>query len=122
MLAFLASAGLFRLMAMGTFPAAAQTLEEAAAACERDDYDTACRMFHRLAEQGDAEARFKPGDMYFRGEGVPLDFAQSAEWYIRAAAQGHPSARSALGLLYECDPRPARAAYARGAVSSSGPR
>lgn len=69
MSAFLASAGLFLSMAMGAFPAAAQTSKVTATACERDDYDTARRMFLRLAEQGEAEARFKPGDMYFGGEG-----------------------------------------------------
>lgn len=84
---------------MGTFPAA-QMLDEAAAACERDDYDTACRMSRRLAGQGDAEAWFKLGGTYFSGEGIPLDYAQAADMvYPRCRARpsiGPFRARAAL--------------------------
>jgi clan AA aspartic protease (TIGR02281 family) len=35
------------------------------------------------------------------GRGVPQDYAQSIQWYRRAAAQGNSSAQYALGVLYE---------------------
>jgi TPR repeat protein len=38
--------------------------------------------------------------MYNKGQGVPQDFAEAAEWYRRAAEQGHADAQFNLGFLY----------------------
>ena len=57
------------------------------------------------AEQGDAEAQFKIGEMYaaregfFRG-GVPQDYVEAAKWYWKAAEQGDADAQLKLGRLY----------------------
>ena len=38
--------------------------------------------------------------MYNYGEGVPVDKAEAARWYRKAAEQGHTSAQYNLGLIY----------------------
>ena len=54
----------------------------------------------KSAEQGDAEAQIKLAGAYFRGEGVPKDYQQAAEWIRKAAEQGNPKAQYDLGLFY----------------------
>jgi TPR repeat protein len=53
------------------------------------------------AEQGDAEAQFTIGRYYYGGwDGVREDTKKAAEFYQRAAAQGHPGAKEELAFLY----------------------
>jgi uncharacterized protein len=54
-----------------------------------------------LAEAGDAEAQFSMGHLYRMGEGVPRDPAIAADWFARAAAQGHGHAMLNLALMHE---------------------
>lgn len=54
----------------------------------------------RTAEQGDAEAQARLGDMYYNGEDVAQDYAAAAEWYLRAAGQGNATAQFHLGNMY----------------------
>ncbi|MDS4057067.1 MAG: tetratricopeptide repeat protein [Candidatus Contendobacter sp.] len=52
------------------------------------------------AEQGDAAAQFRLGQMYAKGEGVKQDYAQARQWYQKAADQGHADAQFNLGTMY----------------------
>ncbi len=52
------------------------------------------------AEQGDAEAQFRLGQMYYEGEGVPQDNAEAFKWYRMVAEQGDASAQYRLGWMY----------------------
>ena len=81
-------------------PAAAQSLSDARAAYERGDYGTAHRGFLGFAEQGDADAQFDLGVMYYDGQGVPQDHAEAVKWFRRAAEQGLADAQSNLGGMY----------------------
>jgi TPR repeat protein len=54
-----------------------------------------------LASTGNAEAQFNVGLMYKDGDGVPQDYAKTAEWYRKAAEQGYPNAQYNLGVLYQ---------------------
>ncbi|MGA3098963.1 MAG: hypothetical protein ABSF25_21105 [Bryobacteraceae bacterium] len=54
----------------------------------------------RLAEQGDAEAQDTLAYAYYRGQGVPQDYAEAAKWYRKAAEQGEAVAQHSLGTLY----------------------
>jgi hypothetical protein len=67
----------------------------------RKDYSTALKEWQPLAEQGDAQAQYYLGVLYFKGEGVPQDYGQAREWWLKAAAQGHAIAQFNLGRLYE---------------------
>jgi uncharacterized protein len=62
---------------------------------------SACR---RLAEQGEAWAQFKLGEiydnMYDSGEAVPQNFAEAAKWYRKAAEQGDATAQYNLFAMY----------------------
>lgn len=78
-------------------PAAAAN--DARAAYQRQDYDTALRLWSRAAENGDRVAQAGLGEMYRLGRGVPQDLARAVEWYGRAAGQNLPEAQYQLGLL-----------------------
>lgn len=46
------------------------------------------------------EAQFVLGVMYAKGEGVPQDNAQAAQWFRKAAEQGEVKAQGMLGVMY----------------------
>ena len=78
----------------------AAPLEDAFAAYRRGDYATALRLWHPLAEQGDAEAQFHLGVLYESGQGVLRNDAEAIKWYRKAAEQGDGVAQLNLGILY----------------------
>jgi TPR repeat protein len=53
-----------------------------------------------LAEQGDAEAQFNLGSLYYQGWGVPQDYREAAKWLRKAAEQNHGFAQATLGTIY----------------------
>jgi TPR repeat protein len=58
------------------------------------------RIF-RDANLGDPKAQTYLGRMYDNGKGgVPLDHAEAAKWYRKAAEQGHPEAQVYVGDMY----------------------
>ena len=73
------------LMAMGG-AAFAAPLEDAFAAYRRGDYATALRLWHPLAEQGDAEAQFHLGVLYESGQGVLRNDAEALVMTKRVSA------------------------------------
>jgi TPR repeat protein len=52
------------------------------------------------AEKGDAEAQYKLGLRYAKGEGVAQDHDDAVRWYRRAAEQGDVKAQFNLGVCY----------------------
>jgi uncharacterized protein len=68
-------------------------------AWEAGDYARAVREWRPLAVAGDADAQFNIAQAYKLGRGVPIDLAQAADWFRRAAAQGHLQAQDNLGLV-----------------------
>ena len=81
--------------------AVAGSLEDGAEALARGDFATALRLLRPLAENGNPDAQINLGNMYFDGNGVPQDNAESVKWYLLAADQGSADAQIALGFLYE---------------------
>ena len=53
------------------------------------------------AEQGDAEAQFNLGIMYYTGEGTLTDKKQAFYWYKKSAEQGIAEAQFILGVMYD---------------------
>ena len=47
----------------------------------------------KLAEQGSVDAQFYLGECYRCGLGVQQDDVKAAEWYKKAAEQGHEKAQ-----------------------------
>lgn len=53
-----------------------------------------------LAERGVAEAQFNLGLRYANNKGAVPDYAQAAQWYLKAAAQNHALAQFNLGMMH----------------------
>ncbi len=70
-------------------------------AYNRGDYATALRIMREHSEQGNADAQYTLGFMYFKGQGVTQDYAAALKWYRKAADQGNASAQLNLGILYQ---------------------
>jgi hypothetical protein len=68
-------------------------LEDAGAAYDRGDYETAIREYRPLAEKGEASAQAQLGWMYENGEGVPENDVELVKWFRKAAEQGHEDAK-----------------------------
>lgn len=64
------------------------------------DYAEAARLFGLAAEQGDRNALFNLGKLYFEGKGVEKDPAQAIAYYRQAADKDHILALNTLGALY----------------------
>jgi len=54
-----------------------------------------------LAKEGSPLAQYNLGEMYNRGLGVPLDYAEGSVWLRRAADQGFAPAQTALGYMFQ---------------------
>ncbi len=54
----------------------------------------------QAAQQGDAAAQNKLGDIYYLGQSVPRDYTQAMTWYLKAAQQGDVDAQRRLGDIY----------------------
>ncbi len=51
------------------------------------------RWYHKAADQGNTEAQFNLGYMYWKGLGVRQDYVKAHMWYNLAASEGHRDAR-----------------------------
>lgn len=88
------------LLAMLTIGSAqAGPLEDGHAAYLRGDIDTALSLWTPLAEQGNAEAQYMLGLIYFNGRYVQKDDDVAEQWLALAAAQGNTNAEMLLGVL-----------------------
>ena len=67
----------------------------------QDYYAKSFREFKVLAEQGDVDAQFKLGVIYYSGQGVPGDYVEALNWFKKAALRGHPLAQYNVGYMNE---------------------
>jgi TPR repeat protein len=89
------------IIAMGVGgTAAAGPFENADAAYNEGDYATAMRFWRALADQSYARAQYNLGNMYYFGQGIPVDNAEGRMWWHKAADQGHARAQFNLGNMY----------------------
>ena len=51
------------------------------------DYAEAIRWFREAADQGEANAQFNLGGMYYQGQGVTQDYVLAHKWFNLAAAR-----------------------------------
>lgn len=84
----------------GSSAAIAGAIEDGVSANQKGDYATALAIFRPLAEQGNVDAQFGLGAMYWDGHGVAQDLKEAVKWFQLASAQGHANAQFALGLMY----------------------
>jgi TPR repeat protein len=69
------------------------------AAYLKGNYAAALSELKPLAERGNADAQYYYGTMFSDGLGVPRNNRAAAEWYEKAARQGHTDAQFSLGFL-----------------------
>jgi len=64
------------------------------------DVNQSIATARKTAEQGDAKAQLRLGNMLRDGEGMQQNFAEAVQWYRKAADQGDPEAQTNLGAMY----------------------
>ena len=70
-------------------------------AYDKEDYEKALQLWTKSAEKGNAEAQYRLGRLYDRGEGTEENPVLALEWYTKAAEQGVEEAQTNLGALYD---------------------
>ncbi len=80
--------------------AARADFADGAQAYDGGDYETAFEEWIVLAWQNDTNAQVAIAGMYRFGEGRPVDLADAARWYRRAANLGAAIAQLNLGEMY----------------------
>ena len=58
------------------------------------------KMYRLRAEHGDADAQYHLAGMFYRGQGVPQNYAAAADLYRKAADQGNAKAEYGLAFMY----------------------
>jgi uncharacterized protein len=91
---------IFVLCAPAAMPAQADALADAQAVYDGGDFTTALKLLRPLAEQGNAGARYRLGNMYMFGEGQQADLAKAVQLYQLAADQDLPNAQFTLGFMH----------------------
>lgn len=89
---------------LGVGNAAAAPFDDGWAAFNNGDYAQAIKIWGPLAAGRDVDAQLAQlnlGKMYFKGEGVPLNYQEAMKWFRLAAARGNANAEFLLGMMYE---------------------
>ncbi|WP_050724129.1 tetratricopeptide repeat protein [Nitratiruptor sp. SB155-2] len=74
-------------------------IEKAVDLFENDKYDEALPIFKKLAKEGDAEAMYYLGMMYYEGWGVEKDEKMAVEWWKKANRRGSLDAKYMLQTI-----------------------
>ena len=67
------------------------------------DYATALSAWENLAYQGDTDARYQVGEIFFIGLGVEKNYETAIYWHTLAANQKNIESESRLGDIYSSD-------------------
>jgi len=65
----------------------------------RGKYTQGMKQYLRAAEQGNTQAMYNIGVLYWNGEGMPTNEAKAVQWYRKAARAGSEHARTTLRQL-----------------------
>ncbi len=68
---------------------------------DMDKGNDAYKWFTAAANDNNAEAQYRLGEMYYNGNGVAKNYQTAISWYEKAAHQNHHAAAYRLGYLYE---------------------
>jgi TPR repeat protein len=75
--------------------------DEGLAAYQKGALVTAVKELRPLAQAGHAEAQYYLGRVYYYGgRGIRHDYARAAQWFRKAADQGHAAAEYKIGGMY----------------------
>ncbi len=88
-------------LALQIATAEAGEIEDLQAKISAGRYADALPAAGHLAAQGNPVGQRILGEMYFRGQGLPVDKQKAFQWNLAAAKQGDVPARFTIGFLYE---------------------
>ena len=91
------------VLLLGSVPIAAVggSLADGQAAYDSGRYQSAREIWRDLAEGGDAQAAFRLGALFERGDGVAANAAAAYCWYRVAAAGGVPAASFNVAVMHD---------------------
>lgn len=78
----------------------ADSMSKGMDAYQAGNFEEAYRIWHPMAEKGDANAQFNIGLMYRNGNGLKQDDRQALIWFSKAAQQGMLDAQYNTGLMF----------------------
>lgn len=108
---------------MGTALAAHADVNAGIAAWEAGQYEKAVAEWREPALAGDMDAQYNLGYAYKKGQGVPMDLKIAADWFRKAAAQGHIRAADNYGLiLFQQNERQAALPFIQASAERGEPR
>ena len=101
-LRYLRGASCFTLLFVATGMSWAQStdVQRAIDAYNEGDYAAAMAVWEPLANQGNRDAQFAMGVLYYEGHGVSKNLDEALAWFRKAANSGHPTAMFNLGVAY----------------------
>lgn len=76
-------------------------LESGIQSFQRQDFYQAFQRLKNIAREGNPEAQYAIGYMYYYGQGVLEDKQEAIFWTTKAAKQNYPLAIEALKLMVE---------------------
>lgn len=76
-----------------------KALTKGASEFDNQQYQSAFADLLPVARQGDAEAQYAVGYLYYNGLGVAKDFNSAVSWFNKAADQGNAKAKKALAMM-----------------------
>lgn len=100
LLAFLMNSGVHAFAPDVSAPAAIAPAEQAYAAYQNGDFETARSLWYKAAKEGDTSAQYNLGLIYSEGRGVVRNPEAAISWWRLAAENGHPQAQHNLALAY----------------------
>ena len=77
-----------------------EDVQRAIDAYNEGDYAAAMAVWEPLANQGNRDAQFAMGVLYYEGHGVNKNLDEALAWFRKAADSEHPTAMFNLGVAY----------------------
>ena len=63
--------------------------------------DTALIQVIKQAQDGDVLAQFELAERHYEGDGLPRNYDEAYNWYLKAANQNHAEAQHKIGYFYK---------------------
>jgi hypothetical protein len=79
--------------------ARADELSDAMAMHQKREYQQAMQVFSKLANQGNVLAQEQLAEMYWFGDGMPIDLKEAERWFTSAANAGSQKAKLSLAVM-----------------------
>jgi len=89
---------LFAFFVIKQIPARNQV---ALVAYQNGEYETAFKLWRKMARNGDSTAQYNIGALYAAGKGVAVSSDEAQKWFLLSAENGNAAAQFEIGKIYE---------------------